>query len=49
LRTLGQDIESEGNYQTAVDIYKANSQTQAGGLANALASYAFATEDKKLN
>ena len=46
LRALGRVDESEDSYRTAIAIYRENSQTYAGDLANALAGYAEIVEQR---
>jgi len=45
-RTLGNDADSETNYTEAIGIYRANSQTKTGDLANALRGYALVLEKR---
>ena len=45
-RTLGQDADSEDNYREAIGIYRANSQTKTGDLANALRGFALVLEKR---
>ena len=42
-RALGNDADSESNYREAIGIYKANSQTKTGDLANALPRLRFSS------
>jgi len=47
---LGQHVESENNYQKAINMYKESSTLHAGNLANALRGYAIVLENlNKLN
>jgi tetratricopeptide (TPR) repeat protein len=45
-RELGNDADSESNYREAIGIYKANSQTNIGDLANALRGFALVLEKR---
>ena len=45
-RELGQDENSERNYRLAVGIYKSNTRTFAGDLANALRGFAIVLESR---
>ena len=44
---LGEESDSENNYRKAASIYKTNSRTYEGDLANALAGYAQILEKRK--
>lgn len=45
-RALGNDADSESNYREAISIYKADSQTRIGDLANALRGLALVLEKR---
>ena len=45
-RALGNDADSESNYREAIGIYKADSQTRIGDLANALRGFALVFEKR---
>ena len=45
-RALGKDADSESNYRKVIDLYKADSQTHMGDLANTLRGFALVLEKR---